>query len=114
MTAPASPDPEHEEKGTAKPKRRSGGRSKARSGKEDGERDGLLAALQSGLEAALPGLEVVDRDLVLDERGRADLAAVDPSGRLVLAIVAEEDGERTVLDALDVVKRLRQAATKLK
>jgi len=49
----------------------------------------------------LPGIQVLDRGLVFENGGRADLAAVDPSGRLVLVLLASEDGDRAVLETLD-------------
>jgi len=108
MTPPVSPDPDPKQ-----PKRRSAGRSRPRSRPKKTAPDDdelLLAALRAGLEEALPGLEIVDRDLVLDERGRADLAAVDASGRLVLVIVAAKNGDRTALDALDALAFARRNA----
>lgn len=74
------------------------------SGGGDGE---LLRALEEGLEDVFPGLEILDRDLVLDEGGRADLAALEPSGRLVLVLVAE-DLDRTPLEALDALSFARR------
>lgn len=68
---------------------------------EEVDRRGALAALSAGLEEIVPGIEVLDRDLVFDEGGRADLAAVDPSGRLYLVLLADGENDRIVLDALD-------------
>ncbi|MEX1025661.1 MAG: hypothetical protein WD226_11360 [Planctomycetota bacterium] len=65
------------------------------------ERRALLDAVASGLEDVLPGLELLDRDLVFDEGGRADLACLDESGRLVLVLLAEGDVSNIALVALD-------------
>ncbi len=67
----------------------------------DPERVGALIALASGLEEIVPGLEILDRDLVFDEGGRADLVGVDPLGNLYLVLLAEGEVDRIVLDALD-------------
>jgi len=64
-------------------------------------RRGALSALASGLEEIVPGIEILDRDLVFDEGGRADLACVDPSGKLYLVLLADAEADRIVLDALD-------------
>jgi hypothetical protein len=73
--------------------------------KPDGERD-ELALLIAGLDESVPGLEVVDRELVFEGGARADLVAVDPSGRLYLVQRANQDGNSAVLDALDAVALL--------
>ncbi len=75
----------------------------AQKGEAGRERSGVLAALGVGLEEVLPGLEIVDRDLEFDEGGRADLAAVDGTGRLVLVLLADEDADRATLEALDAL-----------
>ena len=59
------------------------------------------AALLEGLEDVLPGIEVVDRDIVFEGGARADLAAVDPSGRLVLVLLVTRDEEKAILGILD-------------
>ncbi len=73
------------------------------------ERAGVLAALEAGISEALPGVEILDRDLVFDT-AHADLAAVDPVGRLVLVLVAGEDTDRAALDALDLCAYARANA----
>lgn len=73
---------------------------------EEGE---LWRALEAGLQEILPGLEVLDRDVAFDEGGRADLAAVDGAGRLVLVLLAQ-DAERTPLEALDALSFARRHA----
>jgi len=71
------------------------------------ERQGVLTALENGLAEALPGLEVLDRNLEFDDRVRADMAVVDPLGRLLLVIVAQEDPQLALLETLDVLAYLR-------
>ena len=78
-------------------------------GPNGAERRGALEALRLGLEEVLPGLEIIDRDLSF-EGGRADLVAVDSSGRLLLVLLAEEDGERAALAALDAHAFARENA----
>jgi hypothetical protein len=51
----------------------------------------------------VPGIEILDRDLVFDDGGRADLAAVDPNGNLYLVLLADGDADTVVLDALDAL-----------
>lgn len=80
----------------------------ARKARGQGAGDDVLTALLSGLEEVLPGIEVIDRELVFENGGRADLAAVDPSGRLVLVLVAGDDGDRSVLEVLDTYHFARQ------
>jgi hypothetical protein len=72
----------------------------------EAERD-PLAALVEGLAEIHPGLEVLDRELALEGGARADLAAVDPSGRLHLVQLAADDGDRAALEALDALRALR-------
>ena len=71
------------------------------------EGGGVLGALSAGLDEIVPGLEILDRELVFEQGGRADIAAVDPSGRLHLVLLAGEDSDRAVLDALDALAFLR-------
>lgn len=73
---------------------------------EEGE---LWRALEAGLQEILPGIVVLDRDLVFDEGGRADLAAVDAAGRLILVLLAQ-DLDRTSLEALDALSFARRHA----
>jgi len=68
-----------------------------------------LAAVASAVEAALPGLDVLDRALVFDDGARADLAGVDASGHLVLVQLAAADSDRATLDALDLFALARRA-----
>jgi hypothetical protein len=60
------------------------------------------------LQAAMPDLELVDRDLDLGGQRRAQLVGVDASGRLVLVLSIEGDDESTVLSALDGLAFARQ------
>jgi len=83
------------------------GRSSATTEEAELDPSGVLAALEAGVGEALPGLEILDRDLVFDQVGRADLAAVDALGRLVLVLVAGEDPDQAVLDALDLLAYAR-------
>jgi hypothetical protein len=78
-----------------------GGRGRPRG--RAAEEEGLLAAVEAGLEEALPGLSVLDRELELEGGGHAELAGVDDLGRLVLVIVAQDDAGQAVLDALDTL-----------
>jgi hypothetical protein len=81
-------------------------RSRARAAREPDER-GPLAALAAGLDEIVPGIEVLDRELVLEGGARADLAAVDPSGRLYLVLLANEDADKAALEALDALGAAR-------
>ena len=74
------------------------------------EESELWRALELGLSEILPELEVLDRELVFDEGGRADLAVVDGSGRLTLVLLAE-DLDRTPLDVLDTLSFVRRHAS---
>jgi hypothetical protein len=74
------------------------------------ERSSVLAALEAGLVDAWTGLEVLDRELVFDDEVRADLAAVESTGRAVLVRIAGEDAEETVLGALDLFAYARANA----
>ncbi|MEM7311133.1 MAG: hypothetical protein AAF682_30965 [Planctomycetota bacterium] len=62
-----------------------------------------LEAVGAALEAALPGLQVLDRGLEFDERSHAELAGVDGAGHLVLVRLAGEDADRSAVEALDLV-----------
>jgi hypothetical protein len=71
----------------------------------------LEAELLDALREHFPGLEVVDRALELgpsaDGRtARADLAALDACGRVVL-VAFVDGGEETVIDALDAMALVR-------
>ncbi|MEW6072574.1 MAG: hypothetical protein AB1726_08285 [Planctomycetota bacterium] len=77
------------------------------------DRAGLLGALSAGLAEVRPGLLILDRDLELEEGGRADLAGVDGSGRIVLVILAAEDVDAATLQILDTVSLARGAAATL-
>lgn len=79
----------------------------ALSHEEQFERQGVLTALEAGLNEAMPGLEVLDRNLEFDDRVRADLAAVDPRGRLLVVLVAHEDPLQALMQTLDVLAYLR-------
>jgi hypothetical protein len=61
----------------------------------------------AGLDEIVPGIEVLDRELVFEGGARADLAGVDPSGRLHLVQLADEDADRAALAALDLVAATR-------
>ncbi|MFT5292323.1 MAG: hypothetical protein ACI82F_004409 [Planctomycetota bacterium] len=77
------------------------------------EKVALLEALGRGLEEALPGIEVLDRALVLDEGVQADLAAVDGSGRLLVVLLADTDADRATLAVLDLVAWVREHSSVL-
>jgi hypothetical protein len=68
-----------------------------------------LAAVANAVEAALPGLDVLDRALVFDDGARADLAGVDASGHLVLVQLAALEGDRATLEALDLFALARRS-----
>lgn len=78
-------------------------RPRARSDEERGP----LAALIAGLDEIVPGIEVLDRELVFEGGARADLAAVDPSNRLYLVLLAGEDPDKAALEALDALGIVR-------
>jgi hypothetical protein len=62
-----------------------------------------LAALIAGLDEIVPGIEVLDRDLRFEGGARADLAAVDPSGRVHLVLLAGDEPDKAALETLDLV-----------
>jgi hypothetical protein len=68
---------------------------------------GPLDSLVDGLDEIVPGISVLDSELAFEGGARADLAAVDPSGRLHLVLVAGEDADRAALEALDALGVLR-------
>src|SRR5262245_14381694 len=68
---------------------------------------GPLAALTEGLDDIVPGLEILDRELAFEGGARADLAGVDPSGRLHLVLLAGEDAGGAPLGWLDALQVLR-------
>ncbi|MFT5283881.1 MAG: hypothetical protein ACI8TQ_000031 [Planctomycetota bacterium] len=67
------------------------------------ESDPTLLSLEATLERNFPGLEVLDRDLELSARFRADLVAMEQSGRLVLVILVEGDGDDPVLASVEAL-----------
>ena len=71
------------------------------------DESGSAAAWIAGLDEVVPGLEIVDRELSFEGGARADLVAVDPSGRLFLVLRASDDADRTVLETLDAVALVR-------
>lgn len=66
-----------------------------------------FAALIRGLEEIVPGFDVLDRELVFEGGAHADLAGVDPSGRLYLVVLAPDDVDKATLEALDALSVLR-------
>jgi hypothetical protein len=66
------------------------------------------AALESALVDALPGFELLDRDLELTASERADIVGVDGHGRLTLVLDAGGEGEEPVLRALDALAFARR------
>jgi len=99
--------------GTAKAE----GGSKPEASRPEGSRKGParhapevdpLAALIEGLEEVLPGLEVLDRELVFEGGARADLALIDPAGRLHLVLLAAEEPRLATLEVLDALAVLRR------
>lgn len=67
-----------------------------------------LEAVSTALEAALAGIEILDRSLEFNDGARADLAGVDAGGRLVLVYLAGEDEDRSALEALDLLAFARR------
>ena len=72
------------------------------------ERTALLLAVGTGLEEVVPGFRILDRDLVLDDGARADLAGADLGGRLILVLLADENPDRAALEVLDTCSFLRR------
>jgi len=72
------------------------------------ELENLQRDLESGLVEAVPGLEVLDRELQLGEGSCADLAGIDGSGRLVLIMLVEGEGDATALAVLDALAYARE------
>ena len=106
--------PNHQGMGTRK--RQSPERGRTETNLESGMSPGsgesaeLWRALEAGLRDVLPGMEVLDRRLVLDDGGRADLALVDATGRLTLVLLAD-DVDRTALEVLDTLSFVRRHAS---
>jgi hypothetical protein len=80
------------------------------------ERAALLEAVEADLARLLPDLEIVDRGLDLSRgpvRGafsrRADLVAVDGSGRPLLVLLVDGRGDDTVLTAINALAFARQS-----
>jgi len=71
------------------------------------EAEGATSTWINALDEIVPGIEVVDRDLVFEGGASADLVAVDPSGRLYLVQRTHEDADRAVLEALDAACLMR-------
>jgi len=71
------------------------------------ERTALFDALEEGLEQALPGVEILDRELTLDDGVDADLAGVDAAGRVFVALLGEPDADVTALRVLDLLAWVR-------
>jgi len=61
-----------------------------------------------GLPRVFPEIEIVDRELAIGEGRTADLAAIDASGRLVLVLAVESEGDEPVLAALDALAFARR------
>lgn len=99
---PEPDEPERPAEGGAGEKR-----ARARATPAAAEDPSPFAALEAGLDAVVPGLTVLDRELVFEGAGRADLAAVDPSGRLHLVLLASEDPDRAALEVLDAIAVVR-------
>ncbi|MCP3918206.1 MAG: hypothetical protein GY711_21865 [bacterium] len=74
--------------------------------REDVPAEVLQRELEIGLAHALPGVEIVDRDLGLGTIA-ADLVGVDPQGRLVLVLIPEDPGDASVLTAIDAMSQAR-------
>lgn len=66
------------------------------------------AALESALVDALPGFELLGRDLELSNSERADIVGIDGHGRLTLVLDAGGEGEEPVLRALDALAFARR------
>lgn len=73
-------------------------------------REGALGPLPpwaAGLDEIVPGIEILDRELVFEGGARAALAGVDPSGRIHLVLEADADADQAALQALDLVAATR-------
>jgi len=74
----------------------------------------LERALADGLDEHFPGLEIVDRALVISSGGeraplRADFLAIDTCDRILLIALVDGRSEATVLDAFDALALLRES-----
>ncbi len=110
MSTRDSTDPPPEEKAGRKGDSRSKKGESVPNAEPRSERSGVLAALEAGLMDAWSGLEVLDRDLAFEDDRRADLAAVESTGRAVLVLLAGEESAGTVLSALDLAAFARANA----
>jgi hypothetical protein len=63
----------------------------------------LVRGLEDALVQAFPGMRVLERELCLPGGARADLVAIDETGRVVLVLVADGLAEETCLAALDLL-----------
>jgi len=80
----------------------------------DAERGHLLEIVEADLPRLLPGLEVVDRGLVLargrvraSEGRRADSVLLDASGRALVVLIVDGWDDDTVLAAIDALAYVR-------
>ncbi len=74
----------------------------------------LERALADGFDEHFPGLEIVDRALVIPAGGeraplRADFLAIDACDRIVLIALVDGRSDATVLDAFDALALLRES-----
>jgi hypothetical protein len=74
----------------------------------------LERALADGFDEHFPGLEIVDRALVIPSGGeraplRADFLAIDACDRIVLIALVDGRSDATVLDAFDALALLRES-----
>lgn len=74
---------------------------------EVGDAASATGEWSAGLDEIVPGLAIVDRELAFESGARADLVAVDPSGRLFLVLRADEDADKAVLETLDALALVR-------
>lgn len=70
----------------------------------------VWGALESALVDALPGFQLLGRELELSSSERADIVGVDGQGRLTLVLDAGGEGEEPVLRALDALAFARRNA----
>lgn len=70
----------------------------------------VLRALEAHMADLLPGCEVVDRNLFVEDGPEVHLVCLDPAGRLFLVSFVEGGAQETVMLALDTLAFVRRHA----